>query len=68
MRTGSICPRCGCELDHGGDQRSEPPRLSVEALLDEIEQLRATVARLRGSGFTAVVAPVPTIPLVPEHP
>jgi hypothetical protein len=68
MRAGSSCPRCGCQLDHGGDQRDEPTRLSVEALLDEIEQLRATVARLRGSGFTAVVAPVPTIPRVPGHP
>ena len=67
MRAGSSCPRCGYQLDRAGDPSGEPDTMTVEALQDGVEELRTTVARLRGSGFTAVIPSVPSIPRVPGH-
>ena len=64
MWAGDRCPHCGCPLDHvGGTDRQaggtavdiEMDR-SVELLQTEVAELRATVARLRGSGFTGVAS------------
>lgn len=62
MWAGDRCPHCGCPLDH---VRGTDPQVgrtavdvemdrSVELLQTEVAELRATVARLRGSGFTGV--------------
>ena len=61
MWAGDRCPHCGCPLDQGGTDPQiggtavdvEMDR-SIELLQTEVEELRATVARLRGSGFTGV--------------
>jgi len=57
MGTGSSCPHCGCGLDDAGNPASPPDAVTVDRLLVEVEELRATVARLRGSGFTALIPP-----------
>jgi signal transduction histidine kinase len=67
MWAGTRCPRCGCPHDHVGG--TDPPAevtavdveidRSIELLQTEVAELRATVARLRGSGFTGV-APTDT--------
>ncbi len=62
MWAGDRCPHCGCPLDHvgGADPQSEVTAVdlemdrSIELLQTEVAELRATVARLRGSGFTGV--------------
>ena len=61
MWAGDRCPHCGCPLDQIG---TGPPVAgtavdvemdrSIELLQTEVAELRATVARLRGSGFTGV--------------
>lgn len=45
------CPHCGCPLLATPDAVRVPDPDAVEMLNREIEQLRATVARLRGAGF-----------------
>lgn len=45
------CPHCGCPLIATQDTVQVPEVDAVEMLQREIEQLRATVARLRGTGF-----------------
>lgn len=45
------CPHCGCPLVATQDNVRVPEVDDVEILHREIEHLRATVARLRGSGF-----------------
>jgi hypothetical protein len=60
MWAGDRCPHCGCPLDHvgGADPQAGGTALdvemdrSIEILQTEVAELRATVARLRGSGFT----------------
>jgi hypothetical protein len=67
MWAGDRCPHCGCPLGHGGG--GDPERRgagdagnevdidqSIELLHAEVVELRATVARLRGSGFTGVAS------------
>lgn len=45
------CPHCGCPLLAVQDTVRVPEMDTVEVLQREIELLRATVARLRGTGF-----------------
>jgi hypothetical protein len=45
------CPHCGCPLLATPDTVRVPEMETVELLHREIEHLRATVARLRGTGF-----------------
>lgn len=45
------CPHCGCPLLATTDAVRVPEADTVELLNREIEQLRATIARLRGAGF-----------------
>lgn len=45
------CPHCGCPLLRTPDTVRVPEMETVELLRREIEHLRATVARLRGTGF-----------------
>lgn len=45
------CPHCGCPLVTTHDAVRVPELDVVEMLHREIEHLRATVARLRGTGF-----------------
>ena len=60
MWAGDRCPHCGCPLDQvggadpqaGGTAVDVEMDRSVELLQTEVAELRATVARLRGSGFT----------------
>ncbi len=62
MWAGDRCPHCGCPLDRargtdpqvGGTAVDVEMDRSVELLQTEVAELRATVARLRGSGFTGV--------------
>ena len=65
MWAGDRCPHCGCPLEHG-DRTVDPDRPgdaddvtmdgSIELLQAEVVELRATVARLRGAGFTGVAS------------
>ena len=57
MGKGSSCPRCGCQLDGADNAAGPPDATTIDRLLNEVEELRATVARLRGSGFTAIIPP-----------
>jgi len=60
MWAGDRCPHCGCPLDQvvGTDPHAGATAVdvemdrSIELLQTEVAELRATVARLRGSGFT----------------
>ena len=60
MWAGDRCPHCGCPLDQvggtgpqaGGTAVDVEMDRSIELMQTEVEELRATVARLRGSGFT----------------
>ena len=60
MWAGDRCPHCGCPLDQvwgtgppaGGTAVVVDMDRSIELLQTEVAELRATVARLRGSGFT----------------
>ena len=61
MWAGDRCPHCGCPLDQigtsvqaGGTAVDVEMDRSIELLQTEVAELRATVARLRGSGFTGV--------------
>ncbi|HEX2298507.1 MAG TPA: hypothetical protein VHH34_08330 [Pseudonocardiaceae bacterium] len=45
------CPHCGCPLLATPDAVRVPAADTVELLNREIEQLRTTIARLRGAGF-----------------
>ena len=62
MWAGDRCPHCGCPLDQLGGTDPQGGRgavdvemdRSIELLQTEVAELRATVARLRGSGFTGV--------------
>jgi hypothetical protein len=45
------CPHCGCPLLASQNTARVPEMDTVELLHREIEHLRATVARLRGTGF-----------------
>ena len=62
MWAGDRCPHCGCPLDQvggtdpvgGGTSVEVEMDGSIEVLQTEVAELRATVARLRGSGFTGV--------------
>ena len=62
MWAGDRCPHCGCPLDQvggtgpqaGGTAVDVEMDRSIELLQTEVEELRATVARLRGSGSTGV--------------
>jgi hypothetical protein len=47
------CPHCNCPLLAVQGTARVPDVDTVEMLHREIEHLRATVARLRGSGFNA---------------
>lgn len=44
------CPHCGCPLLANPDALRVPDAEPVELLNQELEHLRATVARLRGAG------------------
>ncbi|MGH3975769.1 MAG: hypothetical protein ACRDS9_20935 [Pseudonocardiaceae bacterium] len=59
------CPHCGCPLLATQDTVRVPdvPDVvnTVETLHREIEHLRATVARLRGAGFTIASRRVPDV-------
>lgn len=48
------CPHCGCPLLAVQDTVRVPEMDTVEILQREIEQLRATIARLRGAGFNSL--------------
>ncbi|MGH3821492.1 MAG: hypothetical protein ACRDRA_01395 [Pseudonocardiaceae bacterium] len=48
------CPHCGCPLLAVQDTIRVPEMDTVELLRREIEHLRATVARLRGAGFSPI--------------
>lgn len=48
------CPHCGCPLLATPDSARVPDVGTVELLTREVEHLRATVARLRGAGFTPI--------------
>jgi hypothetical protein len=50
------CPHCGCPLLASHDTVRVPEVEAVELLHREIEHLRATVARLRGTGFNRLAA------------
>lgn len=50
------CPHCGCPLLATQQAVRVPDPDTVEALNQEIAQLRATVARLRGAGFNPLAA------------
>jgi len=60
MWAGDRCPHCGCPLDQvggtepkaGGTAVGVTVGRSIELLQSEVAERRATVARLRGSGFT----------------
>ena len=63
MWAGDRCPHCGCPLDQFDQVGGTGPEVastaadvamerSFELLRSEVVELRATVARLRGSGFT----------------
>lgn len=62
MWAGDRCPHCGCPLDRVDGIGPQPEATaddravdrSIELLQTEVAELRATVARLRGSGFTGV--------------
>ncbi|HEX8935432.1 MAG TPA: hypothetical protein VF788_14815 [Pseudonocardiaceae bacterium] len=45
------CPHCGCPLLAIQDAVRVPELDTVEILQQEIDLLRATIARLRGAGF-----------------
>jgi len=64
MWAGDRCPHCGCPLE-AGDRADGPDAAatvdvemdrSIELLQTEVAELRATVARLRGSGFTGAAS------------
>jgi hypothetical protein len=48
------CPHCGCPLLAIQDSVRVPEMEIMETLQREIEQLRVTVARLRGAGFNPI--------------
>ncbi|MGH3778074.1 MAG: hypothetical protein ACRDRR_20460 [Pseudonocardiaceae bacterium] len=48
------CPHCGCPLPATQGTVSVPDAAAVELLRQEIDHLRATIARLRGSGFNGI--------------
>ncbi|MGH3921534.1 MAG: hypothetical protein ACRDTT_01435 [Pseudonocardiaceae bacterium] len=50
------CPHCGCPVLATPDAMRVPDVDTVELLKREIAELRATVARLRGAGFSPPVA------------
>ncbi len=50
------CPHCGCPVLATQDSVRVPEVEPVELLHREIEHLRATVARLRGTGFNRLAA------------
>jgi hypothetical protein len=50
------CPHCGCPLLAGEDTIRVPEVENVEVLHQEIEHLRATIARLRGAGFNRLTS------------
>lgn len=50
------CPHCGCPVLATPDAVRVPDADTVELLRQEIMALRATVARLRGAGFSPPVA------------
>ncbi|MGH3915611.1 MAG: hypothetical protein ACRDTC_19725 [Pseudonocardiaceae bacterium] len=50
------CPHCGCPLLATPDALRVPDLHTIELLNREIEQLRATVARLRGAGFNPLAS------------
>ena len=62
MWAGDRCPQCGCPLDQVGGTGPQAGGMAVDVEMDrsiellqtEVVELRATVARLRGSGFTGV--------------
>ena len=64
MWAGDRCPHCGCPLDQVGGTGPEADGTAVDVAMDrslellrsEVVELRATVARLRGSGFTGVTS------------
>ncbi|MGQ0717746.1 MAG: hypothetical protein ACT4NP_10625 [Pseudonocardiales bacterium] len=48
------CPHCGCPLLATQGTVRVPDPDAVDLLHREIEHLRATIARLRGSGFNGI--------------
>ncbi|MGH3798226.1 MAG: hypothetical protein ACRDSP_25530 [Pseudonocardiaceae bacterium] len=50
------CPHCGCPLLATPDTVRVPDVNTVELLNREIEHLRTTVARLRGTGFNTLAS------------
>jgi hypothetical protein len=60
------CPHCGCPLLAVQDSVQVPEMDTVEVLRREIEHLRATVAQLRGAGFSPIRRTRGTNPLAPQ--
>lgn len=60
------CPHCGCPLLAVQDTVRVPEMDTVELLHREIEHLRATVARLRGVGFSPILQISETNPVAPR--
>lgn len=50
------CPHCGCPLLATSDAVQVPEADTVELLHQEIGHLRATIARLRGTGFNPLTS------------
>ncbi|MGH3839334.1 MAG: hypothetical protein ACRDSF_27090, partial [Pseudonocardiaceae bacterium] len=48
------CPHCGCPLLATQGTVRLPDAEAVDLLHREIDQLRATIARLRGAGFNGI--------------
>jgi hypothetical protein len=48
------CPHCGCPLLATTHGARVPEVDTIEALRNEIDHLRTTIARLRGAGFNPI--------------
>jgi hypothetical protein len=60
------CPHCGCPLFTVQDAVRVPEMDTIETLQREIDHLRATVARLRGAGFSPLRRTLETNPAAPQ--
>ncbi len=60
------CPHCGSPLRAISSRVRLPEIATTETLQREIEQLRATIARLRGTGFNPIRRATGTNPVAPR--